>query len=316
MKPIKPLANLAPAEREQMARAGAGWQSDIQAGREVVLRIYTPRAAKAPKDSVDVRRDQPYGEHPRQVLDLFVPSGAQGCDVVVFVHGGAFVRGDKRINDEVYDNLCYWFARQGVMVANLEYRLAGEAPYPGGAEDVGRGVDWCFGHVGRYGGNPARIFLIGHSAGATHVGTYLLDPVMQRRPCDGVIGAISMSGRLRADVRPGNPNAAGVRAYFGADTSLYETRSPVAHVDRAAIPFLVAFAEFENPLLDAYSLEFARGMHDAQGRMPEVIQMKGHNHTSMTAHFNCGEDILGQRILAFMRGCSSRPAEARQPQAG
>ena len=61
---------------------------------------------------------------------------------MVFVHGGAFVRGDKSQPGGTYDNFLYWFARQGMVGVNVEYRLGDKAPYPGGGEDVRDAVAW------------------------------------------------------------------------------------------------------------------------------------------------------------------------------
>jgi len=301
---LESFAQLSAEERVRLADLGRGWSTNIHANRDVVLAIYTPLAAKAPKVR-GVVRDVPYGPNTRQVLDVFAHEGAKGCDVVIFVHGGAFIRGNKRVNDEIYDNVCHWFARQNKVVVNLEYRLASDAPYPGGAEDVQMAVQWCIENVERFGGNANRMFLVGHSAGATHVAAYLADPVMGRAPASNIIGAISISGRLRADARPDNPNAAGVRAYFGENGARYEERSPVTHVHRTPLPFLVAIAEFENPYLDVYGVEFAYRCAAARGRSPDVVRLLGHNHTSMVAHFNTGEEVLGRRILDFMRSCAA-----------
>lgn len=301
--PLESFAQLSEAERVRLTELGREWSRNIHANRDVVLSIYSPLAAKGPQAS-RVVRDIAYGPHPRQVLDVFAPEGAKGCDVVVFVHGGAFIRGNKRVNDEIYDNVCHWFARRGAVVVNMEYRLASDAPYPGGAQDVQMTVQWCIENIDRFGGNSKRMFLVGHSAGGTHVGTYLADPVMGRAPASNVVGAVSISGRLRADARPDNPNAAGVRAYFGDDGSRYEECSPVTHAHRTALPFLVAMAEFENPYLDVYGIEFAYRCAAARGGSPDVVRLLGHNHTSMVAHFNTGEEVLGQRILRFMQSCA------------
>ena len=110
--------------------------------------------------------DIAYGPDPRQVLDVFASPGASGCDVLVFVHGGAFVRGAKQGPEGLYGNVLTWFARQGFVGVNIEYRLAPEAAYPGGAEDVGRAVSWVRENIAAHGGDPARIILFGHSAGA------------------------------------------------------------------------------------------------------------------------------------------------------
>jgi acetyl esterase len=288
------------AARRSMMEIGQVWGQDIQKHRDMVLRAYGPVLARAPKDRVGVIRDIGYGSHPRQVLDCFVPTDASRAPVVMFVHGGAFVRGDKRLSDEVYDNVLYWFARQGFIGLNVQYRLAPEAQWPAGAEDLSLAIAWGRANLGRHGGDPEALFAIGYSAGGTHVATYAFDPAagyLGRH----LKGIVLLSARLRADVSPENPNAAGVRAYFGDDTSIYENRSPLAHAAASSLPTMIAIAEFENPLLDLYGLEVAHRIAIARGRAPRFVRLAGHNHVSLIAHFNTLEDQLACAIVEFTR---------------
>jgi acetyl esterase/lipase len=217
---------------------------------------------------------------------------------VVFVHGGAFVRGDKQASPEIYDNLLYWFAKQGYLGINIEYRLAPESAYPGGADDVALAMAWLHTNAAAHGGDPAKLFLIGHSAGGTHVASYVFDPALGYFG-QHTAGAVLISARLRADVSPENPNAEGVRAYFGDDPARYEQRSPVSHAASSRLPVFIVTAEFENPLLDVYGLEMAHQLSLARRQAPRYRQMRGHNHMSVVAHFNSGEDALGREIVDF-----------------
>jgi acetyl esterase len=298
---LEPFATLPAPAREALEALGPRWNHDILAAREVVIATYTPLAAGAAKDGISVERDIPYGNHARQVLDVFRPANAAGADVVLFVHGGAFVRGGKSVNGEIYDNLPYWFARQGLVAINVEYRLAGDAPYPGGGEDIAGAVEWAARNVGAFGGDPQRLFLIGHSAGATHVGTYILDPLLAERRRPEVRAIVLLSGRLRADALPDNPNAAGVRAYFGDDPSRYDERSPVTYAEGCDLPVFIAIAEYENPYLDVYGAEFFYRVAAARRQAPRFVRLPKHNHTSMVAHFNTGEELLGREILDFIK---------------
>ncbi|WP_232077003.1 alpha/beta hydrolase [Variovorax sp. PBL-E5] len=285
------------ALRALMAEIGPRWALDLRGNSQRVKDAYAPLLASAPKAGIAVARDLAYGTHARQVMDIFTPADAARAPVVVFVHGGAFVRGDKRASDEIYDNVLYWFARQGCVGVNLEYRLAPEAAYPDGTRDVAQAMAWLKMHVAQHGGDPARMLLVGHSAGGTHVASYAFAP-MWAEGCHAQ-AVVLVSARLRADQLPGNPNAAGVKAYFGDDASLYEQRSPVSFAAHGTLPALIVTAEFENPLLDVYGLEFAHRMAAARGHAPRYLQMKGHNHMSIVAHFNGGEETLGREIMDF-----------------
>lgn len=307
----EPLGSLPPETAATLERIGRVWAQDIPAHRDMVIAAYTPLVAAADNAGIVVHRDLAYGPHRRQVLDVFQPEGiAGGADVILFVHGGAFVRGSKSSNGHIYDNLPYWFARQGCVAVNVEYRLADEAPYPGGAEDVGRAVAWVQEHIAGFGGSTDRIFPIGHSAGGTHIATLLLDPILVGHPARQVAGAVLISARLQADVLPDNPNAHGVRAYFGDDESLYAQRAPGNHAGQASAPLMIVNAQYENPYLDLYGAQFFHELGRARRCMPRFVQMPRHNHTSLVAHFNSGEEFLGREILRFMRA-SREPAADR-----
>lgn len=281
---------------------GARWQRDIRGAGDETKALYLPLLAQSPRDGVRVTRQIPYASHPRQVLDVYQPAGARRSGVVAFAHGGAFIRGAKDINEQMYGNVLTWFARRGYVGVNLEYRLAPEAPYPGGAVDLALACRWIGTHIAEFGGNPERLCLVGHSAGGTHVGTLIGDPALRTELNfdPGVGCAVLVSARLRADLLPMNPNASGVAAYFGDEASLLDARSPVSHVESVKIPVLVANAEFENPLLDLYGLEFALALGRSRGAAPLHVSLMDHNHVSIMAHFNTEEHFLGDQIIAFI----------------
>jgi acetyl esterase/lipase len=310
----EPLGSLSATLRQRFAQIGPVWGSDINAHRDLVIDAYAPlvAAARDSGESFEAARDIAYGSHERQRLDVFASQQTRReghADVVLFVHGGAFLRGSKSFNGLIYDNVSRWFARRGCVALNVEYRLAPGAPYPAGADDVAAALAWAQAHVEEFGGNPRRIFLVGHSAGGAHVATYLGDPLFAglRAEGPGVAGTVLISARLVADVHADNPNAAGVRAYFGADETRYTARSPLTYAARIDVPLMVVVAEYENPYLDAYGAAFFTRVLEARQRVgaaaapraPRFMQMLRHNHTSVVAHFDSGETLLGDAMLDF-----------------
>ena len=71
------------------------------------------------------------------------------------------------------------------------------------------------------------------------------------------------------------------------------------HGAASALPVFIVNAEYENPLLDLYGLEFAHRIAVARRRAPRYMRLPRHNHISIVAHFNSGEDTLGNEILDF-----------------
>jgi acetyl esterase/lipase len=303
MSTPQPMFNLPPAARQTMAEIGPIWGSNILKHRGLVVDAYTALHQKVSKAGITLKHDLPYGKHPRQVMDVFTPDGAKNAPVVIFVHGGAFVRGNKSDNDEIYGNVLYYFARHGYVGINLEYRNAPEAQYPEAAVDIREALAWLRANIAQYGGDARRMFIIGHSAGGTHVGTYVFDPVMERREDDGVKGAVLISARLRADDSPANPNAAAVKAYFGDDVTKLEERSPVTHAANSELPVMLAIAEFENPLLDIYGAQMFAALRAVRPRASRFVQLMAHNHTSIMAHINTEEDFLGSEVRIFFESC-------------
>jgi acetyl esterase/lipase len=289
-----------------MARIGPIWDRDIQRHAALVFDAYAPLLRDAQRGGVEVIRDLSYGDHRRQVLDVYRPSGnaaagdLEGLPVVMFVHGGAFERGDRNITPDIYANVPIWFARNGCVGVNVEYRLAPEAAYPAGARDIGAAVNWVHDHIRGHGGDPTRILLVGHSAGGTHVASYIFDARARGEAAPRVAGQVLIGARVRADVLPENPNAAGVRAYFGDDVGRYGDLSPITHAAGSRFPTMIVVAEFENPLLDVYGLDLFHRMSQSAPPALRFVRLDGHNHASIIAHFNTGEEILGTEILDFL----------------
>jgi acetyl esterase len=286
--------------RRTMAEVGPRWNADIPAHMRLMIEGFSAVLAESPDDGVAVVRDLQYGEHARQVVDVYLAPGATRAPVVLFVHGGAFVDGAKDRSPQVYGNVLRYFARHGVHGVNVEYRLAPEAGYPEGSHDVARAVAWTRASAERFGWNREQIFLFGHSAGATHAALYAYDRRLWPADGHGVAGLITVSGRMRADNLAENPNARKVEAYFGADPGTLADGSPVNHVSATSVPTLVAVAEFENTLLDVYGMELAARLATIKRRAPPFVWLRGHNHASIVAHFNTAEDDLGRSIRAFI----------------
>src|SRR6202790_36774 len=140
--------------------------------------LYAPLQQKEPYQSVKIERDLKYGTADRNLLDVFMPeTPSPPRPVLIFVHGGAFVAGDRRESGTpFYDNIMLWAVRNGFVGVNMTYRLAPRAKWPAGAEDIGSAVQWVANNIGGRGGDPARIYLMGHSAGAVHVASYVSHP--------------------------------------------------------------------------------------------------------------------------------------------
>ena len=210
--------------------------------------------------------------------------------------------GDKDFYGEMYGNVATWFARQGVLGLNATYRLAPAAKWPSGADDVRGMVKWAKENAAKFGGDGQRIYLIGHSAGATHVASYIFDKTLQSADGPAVAGAVLISGRYRLQYDPADPNGKNMQAYFGEDASTYSARSPITHIrDGARVPVFTVVTEYDNPGLDVVGAELLAALCARDGGCPRFRRLEKHNHLSVVFDFNTADKQLGREILDFMR---------------
>ena len=114
-----------------------------------------------------------YGPDPRQELDLYVPSRERPpYPVVLFFFGGSWNSGSRADYRFVGEAL----AAKGILAVIADYRLYPQVRYPAFLEDCAHAAAWTLGNLGRYGGDPRRVYLMGHSAGAYNAAMLALDP--------------------------------------------------------------------------------------------------------------------------------------------
>lgn len=120
-----------------------------------------------------VAHDVAYGPDPRQTLDIYAPAGgAKSAKIIVFIYGGSWNSGRK----EDYSFAARAFASQGFVTAVFDYRLVPQIRYPAFVEDSAAATAFVFRNAKAYGGDPKRLYLLGHSAGAYNAMMVALTP--------------------------------------------------------------------------------------------------------------------------------------------
>lgn len=223
--------------------------------------------ALAPRDPGANRavRDASYGQEPRQRLDVYAPVGATGAPVIVFLYGGSWRSGDK--ND--YEFAGAALASRGFVTAIPDYRLVPQVRFPSFIEDCAAAVRWVSDHIGEHGGNPRRIVIAGHSAGAYNAvmlalaGEYLsaagVDP-------SAIRGAIGLAGPY--DFLPFDVDA--TRDAFGQAPNPVLTQ-PVHFAHGDAPPLLLLWGEDDTTVGPRNIESLARLQRAAGGRVETKI---------------------------------------------
>lgn len=269
-----------------------------------------PTPAAAEKVEVVETLDVPYasieGVDPNLLsLDIHAPKGAKGLPVVIYVHGGFWKAGDKSQQGRLPE----FFCRHGFVFISANYRLAPAAKHPLLIEDVARAVAWVHDHVAGHGGDPAQLFLAGHSAGAQLVALLGTDakrlgqrgkPLSILRaviPLDSA--AMDIRSVAAGDPRPDSP----YRAAFGDDPAAWADASPLVHAEGAKSlpPFQVVVAygpaiANKKAGVDAFAAALRNG-----GTRAEVVDASSlREHQSLMTEFGAEGDPVGAAVLEFI----------------
>ena len=263
--------------------------------------IYAPLQESEPYQGVKIERDIKYGPADRNLLDVFVPETPSAKrPVLIYVHGGGFVGGDKRApGSPFYDNVMLWAVKNGFIGVNATYRLAPQAPWPAGAEDLGAVVQWTSDKITERGGDPARIFLMGQSAGAVHVASYVAHPEFHKVKGGGLAGAILLSGIYDLTATPAAADPE--RAYFGDDPSRYAERSSLSGLLTTNIPLMLTAAELDPPrFVEQFELVKQASCKRPSGCV-RAFMLPQHNHMSEVYAINTADTRLTDAILNFVK---------------
>jgi triacylglycerol lipase len=258
-------------------------------------KLYAPlfKDQKEPYAGVTVTRDVAYGPDALNKLDVFTPGSSQpGKTVVVFVHGGAFEHGDKRLPASPFlDNVMLWATKQGWVGVNINYRLAPKNHWPDAHQDMAAAVSWIKANIAQYGGDPNRIVLWGVSAGASLIAGYLAHPEFHGPDGHGVKGAILNSGFYN--------NVNEVSAYFGADPKELQERSSLEGMKKLSIPLLISYAEVDVPEAITQADNVKKALC-AVGKCPTYLEIKDHSHVSQIQSIGTADESMPGPVRRFI----------------
>lgn len=254
-----------------------------------------------------------YGPVPAQKIAVMVPDPADPAPrpVIVFIHGGGWhsgAPGDYRFVGRT-------FARQGYVVVLVGYRMVPDGAWPHMLEDSARAVAWVRDHVADYGGDPARVFLMGHSAGAYNAAMLALERQWLGRegvPEGFVKGVVGLSGPY--DFYPFTSDSA--RAAFGhvADPALTQ---PIHYARGDATPMLLLTGDADSTVKPRNSRALAKALSEA-GLPTEPVVLAGVDHAGTVmklAHPFLRDRRVIDPILAFLAARGAPPSAPVQAQA-
>ena len=277
-------------------------------GREITLdavagtrNLVQPLISPSIMDNVAVRRDVQYGDDPRNRLDVFTAKDNHdaGRPVLMFIHGGGFIGGDKSAPDTpFFENIGAWAVNNGFTGVNMTYRLAPDHQWPSGVEDIRAAIEYLQTHASELGVNPEQLFLIGQSAGGAHVAAYLAHPEVYGHAGHGLKGAILLSAVYDFVTMPSTDKE---QAYLGTDESLYAERSSLHGLTKTKLPLLVTMAQYDPPEFQAQTLQFLQAYHNQRRDLPAFIFLLRQNHFTSAMCLGLQGDMLAPELLLFLQ---------------
>ena len=255
----------------------------------------------------------PYADpaHERQVLDIYAPDGAKDLPVVFWIHGGGWQAGDKtsvQIKPRVFNEKAFVFVA-------TNYRLLPHVDMDVLIRDVAKSLGWVHKNIARYGGDPNRIFVMGHSAGAQLAALICIDdrylkaegvPFDVLKGCVPVDGdtydvpAIIMTAEIRQTVHGLPLPEYGHRVKFGNDPKKHIDFSAVTHVakGKGIPPFLILHVA-GHPDVTAQAGRLGDVLKGAEIPV-QVFGAKETTHNKLNADLGLPDDPATEELFKFL----------------
>ena len=265
--------------------------------------------AAADVSPVKVVNNIPYltgAQYPNDLdkLDLYLPEGKTGVPVIVWIHGGALTQDDKNLEGATGRR----FAQAGIALAAVNYRLSPAVSHPAHVQDAAASFAWVKRHIGKYGGDPNRVFLVGHSAGAYLAQLlvtderYLKAHGLSARDVRGVVPISGFFWVEKEGVAPDRP-----KSVWGTNPKMWMDASPAHHLRAHLPPTLIIYADRDEPWRRQQNVDMAQSMRAAGSPPADVVQIADRTHMGIWRQLGEDGDPTSERVIAFVRSEAARP---------
>ena len=177
-----------------------------------------------------------YGGDPRQAIDIYIPPDAKDAPVLVMVHGGAWMIGDKSNTGSVENKLKHWLPK-GFVVVSVNYRMLPDIMAYEQAEDVAHAMAYVQDHAAGWGGNGGKLILMGHSAGAHIVALISSEPDLVGNSWAGTVVLDSAVMDVPAVMQ--TRHLGFYDKAFGSDPAYWRKASPIDNWTPQAVPMML-----------------------------------------------------------------------------
>jgi acetyl esterase/lipase len=248
----------------------------------------TATAAVAQSHTFTVVRDVDYvpqTEYPggKDRLDVYIPQGAKNAPVIFSIHGGLLMAGDRREDAFVGQR----FAAAGYVTAVISYRLSPQASHPAHIEDTAAAFAWVKRNIRQHGGDPDRILVTGHSAGAYLAMLLAADPrwlaahTLSSRDIKGVAPVSGFYWVDRPGVAPDRP-----KSVWGPDPKVWVNASPTRYLRADLPPILILDTDGDEAWRQQQAVDLAAALRKAGHKDVMTHKVLGRTHMSVWTEMN------------------------------
>ena len=255
-------------------------QAEIRKACEMVRQATPPRTER-------------YGNSDMQVLDIFAPVGAAKAPVLVFLHGGAWLRGSRL--DVAYP--APTLTARGAAYLATDFNNVSEVPLLTMVEQCRQAIDWTVRHAASFGGDPDRIYLAGHSSGAHLASCVLLtDWASHGLPDDVIKGALLISGMY--DLHAPLLSARSKYVKIGPEEAA--AASAMRQLGRIRCPVAVAWSVGDSPEFRRQSQVFATALQ-GMGLLESRTEVFSANHFEEPRQLQNPDSELSRALFSLMK---------------
>lgn len=271
--------------------------------------LATPASAQ-----VRVEHDIKYTAGPayadnKDKLDIYIPPSAKSAPVIVSLYGGALQEGDKSEQPYVGER----FAEAGNVTVLINYRLSPTVAHPAHVQDAAEAIAWVKKNIVKYGGDPNKLFLTGHSAGAYLITLLLLDPrylaAHGMKPSD-IRGAAPVSAFFYVEGKGVGPDRP--KFIWGADPKAWPAASPASYIRKDIPPLLLLNADGDDAWRRQQQVDFAAALKTAGDQNVQSRTIAGRTHLTVWYNMEHGQDETSRAIEDFVSKTLSSAASAKK----
>lgn len=248
--------------------------------------------------SAEVRRRMPprterFGTNDTDLIDIFTPPDARNVPVLLFLHGGAWTRNTRQDASFPAPTL----VGRGAAYLTPDFGSLKSLRLPEMIENCRRALDWTVHNAARFGGDPDRVFLAGHSAGAHLASCVLITNWIERGlPANAIKGALLLSGMY--DLYPVRLSSR--RKFLHITPDEEAAASAMRHLDRIACPVAIASADRDSPEFKRQSTVLADALQ-GMGKLASRTVAIDANHFQENERLAEPDSEICRALFALMK---------------